>query len=349
MTRILRGACLALACASMSGAGAAGNDELWEITSQMNMPGMPAGMGARTAQVCTEKGDQKKAMTQGNDKCKVTDLKQSGNSVHMAMSCPEGDAVMDTTYNAARTEYKGTMKMTSRQGEMTMTMNGRKVGSCDAKQAQKERDAEMAATSAQIERSQAQSAAMLAKMQDDQIKECAEAVETMQVKKLGLYERCNSGKEHAEACASQLKSEHSKRSATACMANAAEYCKRYQTMEGFTKAKGSEDGAATCKLSSATLKASFCPRAAQTENLAFLGRFCPVEAKPIAVAHCAGRGYTSKVKDKYTEFCGLVVAKSDLEDEDKPAQKKDAKAQITESVTQGVTQGVNKLKGLFGR
>jgi hypothetical protein len=337
MGSILRSGCIALACAGIGSAGAAGSDELWEITTQMNMPGMPAGMGARTAQVCTEKGDQKKAMTQGNDKCKVTDLKQSGNSVHMAMSCPEGDAVMDTTYNAARTEYKGTMKMTSRQGEMNMTMNGRKVGACDAQVAKAEQKAKVAALTSQSD-------AAVAKMDQEQLASCTKALDTMQVNSFGTYAYCNQQPGH---CESMAKNEGTKRSGTACMANVAEFCKRYQTMDGFLKAKGDEQGAKTCNVATAQIKSTQCPRAAQSENLVFLGHFCPAEAKPIAVAHCAGRSYTSKVKDKYTEFCGLVLVKSDPEDE--PAQKKDAKAQITESVTQGVTQGVNKLKGLFGR
>jgi hypothetical protein len=336
MIRIFRGACLALACA---GASAAGTDELWEISTQMNMPGLPAGMGAQKQLVCTEKGDAKKAMTQGNDKCKVTDFKQSGNSVHVAMSCPDGNAVVDTTYNAAHTEYKGTMKMTSRQGEMNMTMAGRKVGTCDAQQVKNEQKAKVAAITGQHQEA-------IAKQDQMQLESCTKALDTMQVNSFGVYSQCNL---QPGTCESMAKTEGMKRSGTACMANVAEYCKRYQTMDGFLKAKGDEQGAKTCNVTTAQVKSTQCPRAAQTENLTFLGHFCPAEAKPIAVAHCAGRGYTSKVKDKYTEFCGLVVAKSDLEDEDKPAQKKDAKAQITDSVTQGVTQGVNKLKGLFGR
>jgi Protein of unknown function (DUF3617) len=329
----------ALAFAFAASAQAAGTDELWEITSQMNMAGMPAGMGARTSQVCTEKGDHKKAMTQGNDKCKVTDFKQSGNSVHMAMSCPEGSAVMDTTYNAARTEYKGTMKMTSRQGEMTMTMAGRKVGTCDAQQAKTEQNAKMAAMTKQSD-------AAVAKMDQEQLASCSKALDTMQVNTFGMYAYCN---QQAGQCEAMVSNPGTKRSATTCMANVAEYCKRYQTLDGFLKAKGDEQGAKTCNVTTAQVKSTQCPRAAQTENLAFLAQFCPAEAKPIAAAHCAGRSYTSRVKDKYTEFCGAYLAKRGMDDDDKPAQKKDAKAQITDSVTQGVTQGVNKLKGLFGR
>ena len=84
---------------------AAGNDELWEVTSQMNMPGMPAGMGAQKHQVCTEKGDAKKAMSsRGSEKCKLTDFKQSGNKVTITMACPDGTATIENTYNAAHTE-----------------------------------------------------------------------------------------------------------------------------------------------------------------------------------------------------------------------------------------------------
>ena len=330
---------LAVALAFGASALAAGNDELWEITTQMNIPGMPAGMGAHTNKVCTEKGDSKKAMSQGNEKCKVTDFKQSGNTVHMAMSCPDGNAVLDTTYNSAHTEYKGTMKMTSKHGDMTMTMAGRKVGACDAQQAKGEQDAKIAALTKQGD-------AATAHLDQQQLDSCAKGLDAMQVTGFGIYAHCN---QNAGQCENMVKNPGTKRSGTACMANVAEYCKRYQTMDGFFKARGDEQGAKTCNLKTAQVKATHCPRAAQTENLPFLARFCPAEAKPIAAAHCAGRSYTSRVKDKYTEFCGAYLTKNETEDEDKPAQKKDAKAQITESVTQGVTQGVNKLRGLFGK
>jgi hypothetical protein len=339
MKQILGGACLAACLASLIGAaGAAGTDELWEVSTQMNIPGMPAGMGARTNQVCTEKGDQKKAMAQGNDKCKVTDFKQSGNSVHMAMSCPDGDAVMDTTFNAARTEYKGTMKMTSRQGEMTMTMAGRKVGSCDAQVAKSEQQAKVAALTKQTD-------AMVAKMDQEQLASCTKALDTMQVNTFGIYAHCNL---EPGQCESMAKNEGTKRSSTACMANVAEYCKRYQTMDGFLKAKGDEQGAKTCNITTAQVKSAQCPRAAQSENLAFLGRFCPVEAKPIAVAHCAGRGYTSQIVDKYTPFCKEYLSHAAPGDE-QPAPAAAGKLDPKQAVTEGVQQGINKLKGLFGR
>jgi len=323
-------------------AHAAGSDELWEVTSQMNMPGMPAGMGAQKHQVCTEKGDAKKAMSsKGSEKCKMTDFKQSGNKVTMTMACPDGTAVVENTYNAAHTEYNGTVKMTSKRGDMTMTMAGRKVGSCDAQAAKSEREAKTAAMVQQSEKAQAQANATIAKSNEGQIAECQAAVDTMQMRRLGMYARCD---QMAGACQTMLTSEQSKPVATKCMASQSEFCKRYQTMDGFLKANGDEEAAKMCKLSTAQLRAAQCPRAAQTEQLAYLGRFCPAEAKPLAQAHCVGRSYTSKNKDKYSDFCSNYLAHNSL-DEDSPPQKIDPK----QAVQQGVTQGINKIKGLFGK
>jgi hypothetical protein len=48
--------------------------ELWEITSQMNIPGMPAGMGAQTQRVCQGDDPERRAKEDKNQKdCKVTD------------------------------------------------------------------------------------------------------------------------------------------------------------------------------------------------------------------------------------------------------------------------------------
>ena len=112
---------------------AQGSDELWEVSTQMNMAGLPPGMGGSTQRICRDKDPRKEAASRKDmEGCKVTDMKESGSRFTITMTCPQGTAVIDQTYNAARTEYKGTMRMTSRDGDMTMDMSGRKVGSCTA-------------------------------------------------------------------------------------------------------------------------------------------------------------------------------------------------------------------------
>ena len=51
----------------------AGTDDLWEVTTQMNMAGMPPGMGAQTQQVCNEKSATRKPVMPARENCKITD------------------------------------------------------------------------------------------------------------------------------------------------------------------------------------------------------------------------------------------------------------------------------------
>jgi len=337
LSPIVLSAALALAAPSVL---AQGKDDLWEVKTQMSMPGMPAGMPgmAQSHQVCADK-DPKKAATQRPDteKCKVGDYKESGNRVTMTVTCPDGKAEIEQTFNAARTEYKQSMKMKTSDGDMTMNSTGRKVGSCDAQQARKKQDQQVAALQKQSDAAMAQGQAVMAKLESDQIKQCTSALDGMKAQGFGVYAQCGTQK---SACDSMAQS--APKAAKVCTANSAEYCKRYRTMEGFLKASGDETGARMCNVSRQQIAASHCPRAQKTENLAYLGRYCLAEAKPIAEQHCVGRSYTSAAAGKYGDFCTAYLARAGIE---QPEAKKDAKSKVSD----GVSQGINKLKGLFGR
>ena len=325
---------------------AADNGELWEVTTQMNMAGMPPGMGAQTHQVCNEKTAERKPVIPAREKCKVTDYKESGNRVTISVTCPEGTSVIEQTFNSAHTEYKGTMKMKTRDGDMTMNMAGRKIGSCDAQQAKKEREEKQAAVKQKVEKAQAQSAAAFAQMTTNQVARCEEAVQTMDARKLGVYGHCDGNE---ASCKSMRSQEVYKDATPKCMASRAEYCRRFQTMDGFLKARGDEQAAKMCNVSAEKVKATQCPQAGKTENLDFLINYCTDEARTVAKAHCAGREYTSRVQDKYTSYCAAYYTKYVDERPAKPASAPSRTSATTDGVQQGVQQGVNKLKGLFGR
>jgi len=342
-----------LAALPFAFAHAAGNDDLWEVTSQMNVPGMPAGMGGQKHQVCAEKGDPKKAMqSRGNEKCKMTDFKQSGNKYTMTMECPDGTATIENTFNAAHTEYNGTVKMTSKRGDMTMTMAGKKVGTCDAQVAKAQRDEKVAQQKQQVAGIQAQSAAIVAQSQAQEMANCQDAVDSMRMEKLGMYGRCD---QVGGYCQQMLANEHAKPVATKCMASQAEFCKRYQTLDGFAKAKGDEQAAKMCKVSRDQLIAKGCPQAAQAENLSYLAQFCPAQAKGLAKAQCTGFSYTSKAKTKYSDFCREYIAANGPDElqESKPAARSGtvptSNTQAVDAAKQGATQTINKIKGLFGK
>jgi len=253
------------------------------------------------------------------------------------------------------------MKMKSKDGEFAMTMAGKKLGGCDATAAKAQRDEKVASINKQSAAMQAQVAANVALSQNAEIAQCQSAVDKMDMRMLGMYGQCDNPKTGA-VCKQMLASEHTKPVATKCMANQVEFCKRYQTMDGFVKANADEEAAKMCKVSTTQLKAAQCPQAAKTEQLGYLARFCPVEAKPLATAHCVGRDYTArayttargktalKPKDKYEDFCVSYMAHNSLEEPRQqtlsvPTSTKEA----VDAAKQGAAQTINKIKGLFGK
>jgi hypothetical protein len=133
MTRGIRLCVLALVALLPAAAGAQGKDELWEITTRMDVPGMPPGMGSMTQQMCQHRDPDKRAAPGPDmEKCKITERKDTGQRMTMTVTCPEGRVLIEQTYNAARTEFKGSTRIATKEGEMTMISSGRRIGSCDA-------------------------------------------------------------------------------------------------------------------------------------------------------------------------------------------------------------------------
>jgi Protein of unknown function (DUF3617) len=355
ITGVITPIALAGALSLSSAVLAAGTDALWEVTTQMNMPGMPPGAGGNTSQQCYEK-DMRKNVTRSKNtqECTVTDYKESGNKLTITMSCKNNrSAVMEYVFNSGRTEYKGTMRMKDSGREMVMNMSGRKIGTCDAQQAKSEREGQIAAMKAQAGSAQAQANQARKQGSDAQIAECNKAVETMDFGKLGMYGRCY--RKSDDTCKTIMSNTAmtSPEVQSACNAKTAEFCKRYQTQDGFAKARGDKNAAEMCGLSADQVKVSLCPGALKTESLDFLGRYCPNEAKPLAKKYCVGRDYTSREGGKYATLCSAYLSNLDTEDARGAKSSTGATAPkpspASGAAQQGVDQGINKLKGLFGR
>lgn len=363
--------------ASLLAAGkssAAEDGHLWEVTSRMEMPeGMPEGMmgamGGRTAQVCRGEDESENVSKDKEMKdCSVSDLKQTATSVSMTVKCKEGrSGKMEFTYNKARTEYKGTMRMKDPEhGEMTMRLTGKRLGPCDAKKARAEQTAKVEKIKAQADDAQAQYQEMNRKSERDQLKNCAKAVDTMNPDGLGMWGGCYKKKD--ATCKSMLETytKQQPKVAEECSAKTEELCKRYQTEEGFLKAGRTHGEAAArmCGLKHDDLRKKLCKGASKNESYEFVGANCPDQAKPLAKKHCAGRSYTVKegdprrVEKKWFKFC-KAVAGARLEGEDggeaaeapSPEDVKDkAKSQAKDEAKKAAKgAAVDALKGLFGR
>lgn len=111
---------------------------LWEITSKMEMPGVPK-MAPQVMRHCYTKKDledNKKTVPQSGDKnCEMKDYKLQGNTATWSMEC-KGEAAMTGTgtMTFGAQFYSGTMKSRMKQGGKSMEMNqswsAKRVGDC---------------------------------------------------------------------------------------------------------------------------------------------------------------------------------------------------------------------------
>lgn len=105
---------------------------LWEITTSVEMPGMPYQPPPQTMRHCYTEQDVKESPVPKDDTCRITDLKTAGNKTTWKMECTgeaaskgEGEMVYfgDSAY-----EGKNRMQM---QGMLMMTKyKGKRIGEC---------------------------------------------------------------------------------------------------------------------------------------------------------------------------------------------------------------------------
>jgi hypothetical protein len=112
------------------------NEGQWEITTTMDMPGMPAeAMKPHTVTTCLSKSDYVPKADQEKSDCKMVDQKIDGNTVSWNMVCKESSGKGTVTY--AGDSFSGLMESTMKEGgkEMTMKMkmDGRRIGACPQK------------------------------------------------------------------------------------------------------------------------------------------------------------------------------------------------------------------------
>jgi len=105
----------------------------WEITTIVDMQGMPAGMmKPQTFTTCLKQTDYVPKNTDQKD-CTMKDVNVSGNTVSWEAVCKEASGKGKITY--AGDTYDGHMEMTMKEGgkdmNMKMNMKGKHIGPCD--------------------------------------------------------------------------------------------------------------------------------------------------------------------------------------------------------------------------
>jgi len=122
---------------AVSFAGPNMQDGKWEITTKMDMKGLPMQMQPMKTTVCMNQKDVVPQKPQKNEDCKMISNKIEGNTVTWVMQCR--DKRGNTVDSSGRITYKGAsfdgsmeMDMSGKDGKqhMSQKMSGKRIGDC---------------------------------------------------------------------------------------------------------------------------------------------------------------------------------------------------------------------------
>ena len=133
--RVGGGIVLAFALAASMPASAQGKDDLWEVSTKMEMPGMPMAMPAQTNRVCIGKNQKDEAFVPKQGDCRMIESKRVGNRFTYKMDCSGNySAIVDGAITFGNNAYEGQMRMAMKttNDTMVMTFTGKRVGDCAA-------------------------------------------------------------------------------------------------------------------------------------------------------------------------------------------------------------------------
>ena len=114
---------------------AQGKDELWEISSKMDMQGMPMAIPPQVNRVCVGKNRKDEDLVPRQSDCRMVDSKRTGSKFTYKMECTGKEPMtMVGEMNFGTNAYDGQMRMTMTKTNDTMNMavSGKRVGDCTA-------------------------------------------------------------------------------------------------------------------------------------------------------------------------------------------------------------------------
>jgi hypothetical protein len=133
MKKVIAALLCILVVPAMASAADSIRDGLWEISSQVEMPGMPMKIPPTVMKHCYSKDDvkdQKKFIAREKN-CSVTEMKSSGNKVSWAMKCTgENAATMTGETVFGSDSYTSVMHMKTQGHNMTTKVKGKRLGDC---------------------------------------------------------------------------------------------------------------------------------------------------------------------------------------------------------------------------
>jgi len=108
--------------------------ELWEVTSQMSIEGMPMAMPARTVKQCSPKEwKEPPAGMDERQKCQTSEFKVNGPTCTWKITCtgkPAMTGAGEITRSGADA-FSGLIVFTGEEAAMKMKLSGKRLGECE--------------------------------------------------------------------------------------------------------------------------------------------------------------------------------------------------------------------------
>ncbi len=316
---------IGLAFAAVPVQAQGGPDEMWSMSTRMEMAGMPG--QTFPSQVCMKKGESQPDKMSQDKNCKASDVRTVGNKTSWKVVCTGRDAMTGTgEITRTRDSMDGRIRMQGKSGsdtiDMTMVITGKLAGNCNAGEEQKKQQAQVNAMVAQGD-------AQMAKL-------CKDSMDKFMTQ---MFEG----------------------EGAVCKAQKAEYCAHVgktaqgmRTSSGYRKSAKATDWEQTgkaCQVNMASVRADACKSAVGGRDWPFVADHCPAEAKKIAAEQCAGRGYTAAMASEYKAVCQKFArrAPEDEQPSAAAAAQQQPAAPAAPTATDAIKEGANQLRKLFGR
>ena len=292
--------------------------EYWEMTSKMEMEGMPFAMPANTMKVCIPKGGEKDpGKTSGDKDCQMTDIKTVGNKTTWKMRCNKDGEVMTGKGEQTTTgnSYQGKMQVTSRDMNMATVYSGKKLGgSCDTEEMIKKVKGQICDTSQRRNTS-----------------------DWIYASSMILRPDATCADQRGQLCDRVRK-------------DAPKDAETYTSLLMYEQQKENISVVKSCKLDMAATTRSVC-KTLNGKNYSQLAAHCPAEAKEYREVQrrkeCEGRSYTAETRAADLKKC-LSGKNQKWEPEDGGQDEATAPRKSGKSPSSDILDGAKQLKGLLG-
>jgi hypothetical protein len=110
--------------------------DLWEVTTQMSMEGLPMQLPSRKQQICTPKEwKEPPAAADERQKCVNSEFKVNGPKATWKVKCagPPESSVEGEIVRDGEAAYTGSIKLTAPEGNMNIKLAGKRLGACEPK------------------------------------------------------------------------------------------------------------------------------------------------------------------------------------------------------------------------